>query len=71
MAGASFVDSSGAPKLPRLTPAGAVPVAVADDVPAPEWAAQLLLEMRGLRIGLELLNDLEPGDLLMLARNEE
>lgn len=64
----AFQDQYGKPALPKLTDGGAVPVDVADDDEA--IANATLLELRAVRIGLELLNKLKPGQLIQLATAE-
>lgn len=61
-----FQDQDGKPALPTLTPDGAIPVDAGDTDQEP--LKLLLIEMRAVRIGLELLNKLKPGELLKLAR---
>lgn len=60
-----FQDQDGKIALPKLTSDGAVPVDIAaTDEEVPKLT---LLELRAIRIGLELLNKLEPGTLRSLA----
>ena len=41
------------------------------DALLPELLAALLLETKAVRLGLELLNDLQPGNLIDLATEEK
>lgn len=60
-----FKDKTGAAALPTLQ-GGAVPVR--ESGAAPEVLGLILDQLRAVRLGLELLNDLKPGELLALAK---
>ena len=65
---AAFQNQSGNVALAKLDARGNVPVADQLDRSVLE---AILLQLRGIRLGLEMLNDLEAGDLIRLAQETE